>query len=167
MCSRLLNEATSYLEEEVLIPLEEMFARLKYRVELLKQMYSTQVDVIQGEEVAQRAGAVVDTPRDSKAGTETPAAVAAILSILNKSPSTNGANSTQTRQLLLNYGVNNLLLALRARQEALDKRVEGIRKIYTVQKELVESSVAQWLYIHNNVVSATVSVLLLPMCILT
>jgi len=48
--SNCLSDATAYLEEHILIPMEELSQRLKYRIELLKQMYTTQVDILHGKQ---------------------------------------------------------------------------------------------------------------------
>ena len=47
-CSRLLSESTLFVEENVVIPLEELYQRLNYRMEIIKQLYTKQVELLQG-----------------------------------------------------------------------------------------------------------------------
>ena len=84
--SKCLSDATAYLEERLLIPMEELSQRLKYRLELLRHMYSSQVDILQG---AGDLGVGVGGGAEEKPGQivrvkEDDAIVAKLMSILGK-----------------------------------------------------------------------------------
>jgi hypothetical protein len=71
--SKCLSDATAYLEEHLLIPMEELSQRLKYRVELLKHMYTAQVDILHGQratgdgDYVVKLTAILNKPNKTKA----------------------------------------------------------------------------------------------------
>lgn len=73
MYSKCLSDATAYLEEHLLIPMEELSQRLKYRVELLKHMYTAQVDILHGQratgdgDYVVKLTAILNKPNKTKA----------------------------------------------------------------------------------------------------
>lgn len=150
MYSKCLSDATAYLEEQLLIPMEELSQRLKYRIELLKHVYTTQVDILQGQQSQQtqkspNTGSSGNNGDNQGGQVDSEEYLPKLMAILNK-PTKTKADMTE----LKSHGVVKLLHAVQTRQEQLLQRVAESTSMYRIQKELVENSIAQSLYIHSQ-----------------
>ena len=43
-----MSQCTLYLEQHVVLPLEELYHRLKYRIDMIQHVYTSQVCILQG-----------------------------------------------------------------------------------------------------------------------